>query len=122
MRVAAAAVIVAGFGAAAAKYLTSSTENSYSTPVGGHKIITFRTERASNLIPTLCYGLQAQIIEPSHWFMARRISRYHHDAIHPFAVNARGYRITDLGTKFTIRAELTGSKSVFWKAVPSSHR
>ena len=104
MRVAAAAVIVAGFGAAAAKYLTSSTENSYSTPVGGHKIITFgdgtrielntdtllRVASADHRTVTLVHG--------------EAYFQVHHDAIHPFAVNARGYRITDLGTKFMIRA------------------
>jgi len=91
-------------GAFAARYFASPHERSYSTPVGGHEVISFsdgtRIELNTNtVIRTLMTSDQRQV-----WLdKGEAFFQVKHDSAHPFIVTAGNHRITDLGTQFVVR-------------------
>ncbi len=104
IRIAAAIAIAASIGVAAVNYFNEGGEVTYATSVGGHKIVTFgdgtRIELNTDTVLRVARADQRSVnlVHGEAYFEVR------HDANHPFAVNARNYRVTDLGTKFLIRA------------------
>mgnify|MGYP001555468672 FL=1 len=109
LRWAAAFAFVAVIGASAAHFLTATHDRIYSTPLGGHETIRFadgtKVELNTNTV------LRARMTTTSRTVWLERGEAYFqvkHDAAHPFAVIAAGHRITDMGTKFDVRRDLSG--------------
>jgi transmembrane sensor len=98
----AAAVIAVVLGAGGNAYFAPPSDDVYSTPVGGREVLTLfdgsHVELNTDTILKLGKGRRtATLVKGEAFFQIR------HDAAHPFVVIARGHRITDLGTKFTVR-------------------
>lgn len=81
-------------------------ERTYSTPVGGHEIVTLadgsRIElNTDTVLRARMDGHERKImLEKGEAFFQVR-----HDAAHPFVVMAGDHRVTDMGTKFLIRRD-----------------
>lgn len=105
-RFAAVIFLIGALSAGGTFLLPGSKTQTYSTPVGGHKVITLtdgsqielntdtviRTEfRASRR--------QVSLLKGEAYFQVQ------HDAARPFVVLAADHRVTDLGTKFLVRNE-----------------
>lgn len=106
LRIAAAAIVAAAVGTVGYRYIapTSSNEKIYTTPVGGRKTIALldgsRIELNTNT------SLRVRVDKAIRMATLDRGEAYfdiHHDAARPFIVNVASHRITDLGTKFTVR-------------------
>lgn len=85
-------------------YLSKGKDETISTPLGGHKVVTLadgsRIElNTSSTVRVHITGDRRAItlVKGEAFFDVR------HDAEHPFTVDAAGQRITDLGTKFVVR-------------------
>jgi transmembrane sensor len=105
LRSVAAAAIVAAIGFAAMQYLSRTNDTTYVTPIGGHEVVTLadgtRIELNTDTALRIRRGADSRgvtLLRGEAYF------EVHHDAAHPFAVTASTYRITDLGTKFSVRA------------------
>jgi transmembrane sensor len=106
LRIAAAFAIAALVGVATASYLLSPRERVFSTPVGGHEIVSFadgsRIELNTDTV------IRARMTTDSRTVWLEKGEAYFqvkHDAAHPFVVMAGDHRITDLGTKFLVRRD-----------------
>ena len=101
-RSAAAAVIVSAIGIAGATYFGRDPSRVFSTPIGGHEVVTLgdgsSIELNTNTI-VRANGRSAELVQGEAYFQIK------HDAVHPFVVKARGHQITDLGTAFIVRDE-----------------
>jgi len=100
----AAAVIVLGFGAV--WWQLQSNGKTYSTLVGGHKTITLADGSSVELNTDTV--LRVAISPTQRAATLERGEAYFqikHDATHPFVVSAAQHRVTDLGTKFLVRAD-----------------
>jgi transmembrane sensor len=101
---AAAALILIGVFAAGATVLLAPVSHDYSTPVGGHKIITLADgtsiELNTNTAVRVTFGRHARkvVLEKGEAYF-----QVHHNPARPFVVRASGHRITDIGTKFLVR-------------------
>jgi transmembrane sensor len=106
-QIAAAAVLVAIAGIAG--YLRIPHEQRFSTPIGGYEAVALsdgsRIELNTNtVLRTRMDGNQRTItLDKGEAFFTVK-----HDAAHPFVVMVGEHRITDLGTKFTVRRETGG--------------
>lgn len=85
-------------------YLSKGKDETISTALGGHKVVTLadgsRIElNTSSTVRIHIDGKRRAItlVKGEAFFDVR------HDAEHPFTVDAAGQRITDLGTKFVVR-------------------
>ena len=106
LRIAAAFALVAVMGAAAAAYFLMPRDRVFSTPVGGHEVVSFadgsRIELNTDTVIRARMTTGARMIwleKGEAYFQVR------HDAAHPFVVMAGDHRITDLGTKFLVRRD-----------------
>jgi transmembrane sensor len=100
-RAAAAAVVVAVVAAAATTtYFVRDNTREFSTPIGGHEVITL-TDGSSVELNTdtvlRTRGRFAELVRGEAYFQIK------HDALHPFVVKAGGHSVTDLGTAFIVR-------------------
>lgn len=104
LRPAAAVALVAVIGTASFAYFRGAADAIYETPVGGHEIITLRDgtriELNTNTALKLGHGADRRVT----LLRGEAYFDVHHDSTHPFTVTASTYRVTDLGTKFSIRA------------------
>jgi transmembrane sensor len=103
MSIAAGVVVLA---AASAIFLLGSNEKTYSTPVGGHEMVTLadgsQIELNTNTTIRVAAGANRRVItldSGEAYFQVR------HDAAHPFIVMAGDHRLLDLGTKFLVRSD-----------------
>ncbi len=106
---AAAAAFAAVIGAAATHFVATTHDRTFSTPVGGHETIAFadgtKVELNTNTV------LRARMTTASRTIWLERGEAYfqvRHDAAHPLTVIAGNRRITDMGTKFDVRRDLSG--------------
>jgi len=102
-KMAAAVIAVAAIGATA--YLATRTGDAvYATALGERKVVTLGDGSRIELNTDTSLRIAANaterkvILERGEAFF-----QIVHDGTHPFTVIARGHRITDLGTKFTVR-------------------
>lgn len=103
-RLVAAVAIVAALGWTVTTYRSPAPEETFATPIGGQKTlslsdgsqITLNTNTALRI--RLRGGLREVWLDHGEAFFDVR-----HDAAHPFVVVAAGHKITDLGTKFSVR-------------------
>jgi len=106
LRIAAAVLIAAVCTATAYQYVQSRSRNEkvYVTSIGGREIVTLpdgsRIELNTNtaLHVRVSKDVRMATLEKGEAYFDIR-----HDATHPFVVDVAGHRITDLGTKFTVR-------------------
>ena len=106
LRVAAAAIVAVTCGVAGYQYVKSSPDRgmTYTTPIGGRETISLsdgsRIELNTNTVLRIGANRNTRTA-----FLERGEAYFdiRHDAARPFVVIAAGHRITDLGTKFSIR-------------------
>ncbi len=91
-------------GAAAVTYLMMPRERVYATDLGGRKTVMLadgsRIELNTDTLLRVSEDARQRTIRLDRgeaYFQVR------HDAAHPFVVETGGYRVTDLGTKFSVR-------------------
>jgi transmembrane sensor len=77
----------------------------YSTPVGGHKIVALSDGSQVELNTDTILRMKVSASgERMVWLdKGEAYFQIKHDATHPFVVSVAGHRVTDLGTKFLIR-------------------
>jgi transmembrane sensor len=98
------AIVFAMLGAGGFLYLSRTTGQEYSTPVGGTRLITLadgswirlNTNSALRLNPKT----RSAVLERGEAYF-----EIQHNAKLPFTVTASGRRVTDIGTKFSVRAD-----------------
>ncbi len=103
--IAAFAVVVAAIGAGVATYLNAPHEQVYTTAVGGHRHVALndgsQVELNTDTVLRLSDSASRRIVTLEKGEAYFQVT---HDAKRPFVVIADGERITDLGTKFLVRA------------------
>lgn len=109
VQMAAAVAIVAAGSVAGYLRIWGAHERIFSTPIGGYEAIALsdgsRIELNTNtVLRTRMDGKQRTItLDKGEAFFEVK-----HDATHPFVVVVGDHRVTDLGTKFTVRRETSG--------------
>jgi transmembrane sensor len=104
LRMAAGLVAVAVIAVGAAMFWPRTQEAVYATAIGERKLVTLgdgtRIELNTNSVLRLSAATDRRkvVLERGEAFF-----QVEHDAAHPFVVIAGNHRITDLGTKFTVR-------------------
>ncbi|HVP83926.1 MAG TPA: FecR domain-containing protein [Rhizomicrobium sp.] len=106
---AAALGLFAIVGAIGAYYVTQPTYQTFATTLGGREVLTLRDGSVIELNASTAIRLYDNAKE-------RRVTlekgeayfNIQHDAAHPFVVISGNHRITDLGTKFSVRTEEGG--------------
>jgi transmembrane sensor len=105
--VAATLLILVGLGAIALLRTASHapTMQSYATAVGGHKIL--KLADGSTIELTTSTAIRLAIGTDRRVWLDRGEAYFQvvHDAAHPFVLEVRGQRITDLGTKFLVQSK-----------------
>jgi transmembrane sensor len=100
-----ASLLVVAIGAGAALYFREPEMQTFSTPVGGRKILTLldgsQIELNTNTVVEIGTGENQRHVK---LLQGEAFFQVHHDAGHIFMVAAAGHRVTDLGTKFVMRA------------------
>lgn len=109
LRIAAALAIIAVLGLTATRFAAPPQDRTYSTPLGGRETVTFadgsKIELNTNTI------LRARMTTDRRIVWLDRGEAYFqvkHDSAHPFTVIAGNHLITDMGTKFLVRQDVTG--------------
>jgi transmembrane sensor len=106
VRAVAAMAVIAVVGFAARDYLSTTTEKTYTTPVGGRETITLvdGSQIALNTDTALRMDLSGK--ERKIW-LDRGEAYFHvtHNAQRPFLVIAGNRKVTDLGTRFSVRRD-----------------
>lgn len=110
-RYVAAAAVVAAVGASSFAYFRPPADNTYVTPVGGRKIISLADGTRIELNTDSALRIRGGAIRQVALLRGEAYFDVQHNGADPFAVTASGYRITDLGTKFLVRAS-TGAVRV----------
>jgi transmembrane sensor len=105
LKIAAVVSITAFAGLGTAYLFTRDGSKLYSTPVGGHEILSLHDGSTIELNTDTSVRLDASqrsatLERGEAYFQVK------HDSAHPFVVIAGGHRITDLGTKFDVRRDL----------------
>jgi len=104
LRSVAAAVVVCAVGFIGFAYFDRPSDTTYITPVGGHKIISLADGTRVELNTDSALRISSGAVRRVTLLRGEAYFDVHHDSRDPFAVTANGYRITDLGTKFSVRA------------------
>jgi transmembrane sensor len=104
MRMAIGLAALAIFGVGGFLYSSRVTGKEYSTPIGGRQTITLADGSQIHLNTNSMLRLDAEkrsaILEHGEAYFEIR-----HNAKMAFVVTAAGHRVTDLGTKFSVRAD-----------------
>jgi transmembrane sensor len=102
----AALIAVSAIGAGSAFYFQKTESVTYATPVGGRQTLTLADGTRIELNTDTVLKLNKErrirsvtLVKGEAYFQGR------HDASRPFVVETAGHTVTDLGTKFTVRAE-----------------
>jgi transmembrane sensor len=107
IKIAAAVVAVSAFAGLGSYYTSKPTGKIFATATGGHETVTLTDgssiELNTNTQIRLTEGVGRSVIldKGEAYFQIR------HDAAHPFVVVAGDHRVTDLGTKFVIRRDVS---------------
>lgn len=103
---AAAVVAVAAIGGSASLLMSNTRTVTYTTPVGGRKIITLADGSSVELNTDT--SLRAVIDAKQRTMELVRgeaLFNIKHDAAHPFVLVAANHRVIDLGTRFVVRED-----------------
>lgn len=111
--VVAALIAVGVVGAAASFYMARPADEFFSTPIGGREVLTLADGSQVELNTDTALHIRINSTERTV-FLDRGEAYFQvkHDSAHPFTVMAQGHRITDLGTKFSVREEGEGLRVV----------
>lgn len=105
-KVAAGLTIAALMGALSWQQWAKPAEITYVTPIGGYKIITFEDGTRAELNTDTSLRVSKNTNERKVWLdKGEAYFEVEHDASRPFIVIAQGRKVTDLGTKFTVRQD-----------------
>jgi transmembrane sensor len=108
--VAAAAVALAAFGFSG-KYFQKPKTQTYATTIGGRETLALADGSQIELNTDTSLRISNEAGTRKAWLdRGEAYFKIKHDAAHPFVVIAGAHRITDLGTKFTVRDENGGIK------------
>jgi len=110
LRSAAAIALVSALGLGGYRYFQVQHQTTWTTPVGGHEILTLgdgsKIELNTNTV------LRVSADQRSAWLdRGEAYFQIRHDGAHPFSVTAAGKRVVDIGTKFLVRRD-TGELEV----------
>ncbi len=105
-----AVTIVAAAGLTGYAYFKRPANVTYVTAVGGHKIISLADGTHIELNTDSVLQVQNGTVRRVALLRGEAYFDVQHDATDPFAVTAGGYRITDIGTKFAVRASASTIK------------
>ncbi|HEV2561083.1 MAG TPA: FecR domain-containing protein [Rhizomicrobium sp.] len=105
-RIAAVIAAITVLGGAAGYFLLPPRDRNFSTPVGGHEVVTFadgsRIELNTDTVIRTRMTRDQRIV----WLdRGEAYFQVKHDALHPFVVMVGNRRVTDIGTKFSIRRD-----------------
>jgi len=100
----AAAAVVAVVSMSGFQYFKRPSDTTYVTPVGGRKIITLADGTRIELNTDSALQISNDAVRRATLLRGEAYFDVRHNGADPFAVTANGYRITDLGTKFAVRA------------------
>ncbi len=106
LKFAAALSVLAVVGGVAALYLSTPAYQTFATTFGGREVLTLRDGsvielNASTVIHLSDNGKERRVsLEKGEAYF-----NIQHDGAHPFVVTVGNHRITDLGTKFSVRSE-----------------
>ncbi len=103
-RYVAAAAIVAAIGVSSFVLFRPPGDHTYVTPVGGRKIIALADGTRIELNTDSALRIRGGAVRQVALLRGEAYFDVQHNGADPFAVTASGYRITDLGTKFLVRA------------------
>ena len=106
LKLAAAIGLIAVIGIGASTMFSNSHERMYQTPVGGRETISFADGSQIELNTSTVVRARMTTEERVVWLdKGEAFFRVHHDPAHPFVVMVGDHRVTDLGTKFTVRRD-----------------
>ena len=81
-------------------------EMAYTTPVGGHRIVTLQDGSKIELNTGTVLRVVTQAGQRTAWLdKGEAYFQIQHNAAHPFMVMAAGRRVTDIGTEFLVRLD-----------------
>lgn len=107
LRKTAATLVLAALVGVAWQQLNIPKEDTYVTPIGGHKIIAFKDGTSIELNTDTVLRISRNDGERKVWLdKGEAYFEIVHDAARPFIVMANGRKVTDLGTKFAVRQEV----------------
>jgi transmembrane sensor len=104
LRIAAAVAVLGIVGSFGASYFFAQGGKSYSTPLGGRKVLTFadgsQIELNTNTLIRIAIDehKRSAVLESGEAYFSIK-----HDASRPFVVTAANHKVIDLGTKFLMR-------------------
>jgi len=105
VKIAAVFAIVAAIAGGAIYALTRPQDRIYATRIGGRETVTFSDGSRIELNTDTRLRARMTTEERVVWLeKGEAYFQVKHDTVHPFIVIADGHRITDLGTKFLVRA------------------
>ncbi len=103
-RIAAVIAIVGVGGLVSANYFTSSETHTYTTALGARKTLALSDGSRIELNTNTVLRVATNTSDRTVWLdKGEAYFDIKHDAARPFVVFAAGHRITDLGTKFSVR-------------------
>ena len=102
------AVFAIAIASAAAIYLQTPRYEIYATSVGGHKTVTFSDGSQIELNTDTVLRVRMADNRKVELEKGEAYFQIKHDAAHPLVVEAGDHRVTDLGTKFLLRADENG--------------
>jgi transmembrane sensor len=98
----AAIALISVLGLAGFRYLELQKQTTWSTPVGGHEILTLGDGSKIELNTNSVLRISAD--QRTAWLdRGEAYFQIKHDSAHPFTVTAAGKRVVDVGTKFLVR-------------------
>lgn len=105
-KAAAAFILVAALAAGAAFYFRTPPDRTYATSVGGRELVSFSDGTRIELNTNTAMRARMTTGERTVWLdHGEAYFQVEHDSRRPFVVMVAGHRITDLGTKFLVRAD-----------------
>lgn len=106
MKMAAGFAMLALIGAGGAHFLLQPRDRIYSTQVGGHETISFADGSRIELNTDTVLRARMTTDQRAVWLdRGEAFFEIKHDPVHPFVVMIGNHRVTDLGTKFSVRRE-----------------
>lgn len=110
MKLAAGFVALAILGGSfVARYLVSPHERTFSTPIGGHEVVSFSDGTRIELNTDTVVRTQMTSDQRKVWLdKGEAFFQVRHDSAHPFIVTVGNHRITDLGTQFVVSRAKAG--------------
>jgi len=106
LKVAAACAVVAAFGMAALDYSAKPQTQAFETPVGGHETLKLADGSRIELNTSTKVRVSLGAGQRQVWLdRGEAYFEVQHNTARPFTVVTGNHRVTDLGTKFVVRAE-----------------